>query len=237
MAKRIPTEANSCWAARPNRADGARCTFPKGYRTNHPGFGRCYVHGGSSPPGRKSGLRQMAEHAVNTLGLPRNVDPHTALLEEVHRTAGHVAWLAQRVAELEADAVVQGQVTETREHDETDEGDVETLTAVPGAEKPPDGKRSAGRPPGPVKVKVSTSIGVNVWIDMYQRERKHLVDVCRTAIACGIAERQVRIAEEQGRMMIEVIAGILTELGVDPRSEAARLATRKHLLLASGTVG
>ncbi len=30
-------------------------------------------------------------------------DPHTALLEELHRTAGHVAWLAETVARLERD--------------------------------------------------------------------------------------------------------------------------------------
>jgi hypothetical protein len=32
--------------------------------------------------------------AVVVYGLSREIDPHAALLEELHRTAGHVAWLA-----------------------------------------------------------------------------------------------------------------------------------------------
>jgi hypothetical protein len=39
--------------------------------------------------------REAASDAVATYGLPREVEPAQALLEEVHRTAGHVAWLAQ----------------------------------------------------------------------------------------------------------------------------------------------
>jgi hypothetical protein len=50
----------------------------------------------------------QAEQAVATYGLPRDVDPHTALLEEVHRAAGHVAWLALQVADLEREHVVHG---------------------------------------------------------------------------------------------------------------------------------
>ncbi len=34
-------------------------------------------------------------------GLSREIDPHSALLEELHRTAGHVAWLGGRVAGLD----------------------------------------------------------------------------------------------------------------------------------------
>lgn len=41
-------------------------------------------------------------------GLPRGVDPHVALLEEVNRAAGHVAWLGEVVAQLEKNQVVHG---------------------------------------------------------------------------------------------------------------------------------
>ena len=61
------------------------------------------MHGGSTPAGRTSAKRQQAEQAVVTYGLAREVDPHTALLEELYRTAGHVAWLGDTVAELERD--------------------------------------------------------------------------------------------------------------------------------------
>lgn len=39
-----------------------------------------------------------------TFGLPREIDPQQALLEEVHRTAGHVAWLQAKIASLPTDA-------------------------------------------------------------------------------------------------------------------------------------
>jgi len=43
----------------------------------------------------------MAVEAVASYGLSREIDPHSALLEELHRTAGHVAWLGMKVAELD----------------------------------------------------------------------------------------------------------------------------------------
>jgi len=56
---------------------------------------------------------QVAEaaKAVATFGLPREVDPRDALLEEVHRTAGAVAWLHEQVQALQTADVVWG-VTE-----------------------------------------------------------------------------------------------------------------------------
>jgi hypothetical protein len=39
--------------------------------------------------------------AVRTRGLPIDIDPGKALLDEIHWTAGHVAWLRDKVQELE----------------------------------------------------------------------------------------------------------------------------------------
>lgn len=43
--------------------------------------------------------------AVATYGLPREIDPSEALLEEVFRTAGHVAWIEAQVHALPPDQV------------------------------------------------------------------------------------------------------------------------------------
>lgn len=67
----------------------------------------CRMHGGAAPQVRQAAKRRLeAEHAqeaVATFGLPRDVDPHVALLEEVHRTAGHIAWLAAKIGDAESD--------------------------------------------------------------------------------------------------------------------------------------
>jgi len=133
----------------------------------------------------------MARRAVATYGLPREVDPAVALLEEVHRTAGHVAWLQEKVREFDEDDLVWGVV------EEVDKGSGEfTGTDVTKASKP------------------------NVWLDLYRSERKHLTDVCKTALAAGIAERQVRLAEQQGALIGSVIQRILDDLGLTAEQRA-----------------
>src|SRR4051794_3610843 len=80
-----------------------RCTQPAGWGTDHPGIGACKLHGGSVQSHRIAAKRTMAQQAVETYGLPRNIDPYHALAEELWRTAGHVAWLEAVVHEMEPD--------------------------------------------------------------------------------------------------------------------------------------
>jgi hypothetical protein len=86
------------------------CRQPAGWGTSHVGFGRCKFHGGNTSAHKKSVQPEMARAEVALYGLPRDVDPHTALLEELHRTAGHVAWLSLKVQSLETDADLHGPV-------------------------------------------------------------------------------------------------------------------------------
>jgi hypothetical protein len=72
----------------------------------------CPTHGGQAPQVRAAAERRLVERAavlaVETYGLPRTISPQDALLEEVHRTAGHVAWLAAVVADIEQQDLVWG---------------------------------------------------------------------------------------------------------------------------------
>lgn len=76
----------------------------------------CPMHGGKAPQVRNAIAKRRAERAavlaVETFGLPVEVDPHTALLEELHRTAGAVAWLGAVVADLDRADVVWGRTRE-----------------------------------------------------------------------------------------------------------------------------
>lgn len=67
----------------------------------------CRMHGGASPNAKAAAERRLAaERAANAIekfGGRRDIDPAAALLEEVHRTAGHVSWLESQIAEGQVD--------------------------------------------------------------------------------------------------------------------------------------
>lgn len=187
-----PTEPKEC--ARCGQVHG-RCTAhnragqPCG---KHPLRGQqvCANHGGKSPRALNAAEVRLQQReallAVETFGLPVPVDPHTALLEELHRTAGAVAWLGAIVADLERKDVVWGQ----------------TRVKVGGDDA---GTTHEAKP--------------NLWVALWQGERKHLVDVAAACAKAGIEERRIQLAEGQGRMLAAVIQRILGRLDL---SEAQR---------------
>lgn len=133
----------------------------------------------------------QARKAVVTYGLPRDISPTEALLEEVRYSAGHVAWLREQVAALEAKDLVWG-VTEEAERNATEFAGTDVTRAA----------------------------AVNMWLDLYHRERRYLLDVTKTAIAVGIEERRVRLAEAQGALLNDVIRRILGRLSLTPEQSA-----------------
>ena len=179
-----PGHDNPKCGARKRQGEGC-CKRPAGWGTDHPGTGRCKLHGGKTESHRAAAIEEQARKAVETYGLPRDISPTDALLEEVRYSAGHVAWLRAKVAELEAADLVWG-ITE-----EVDKGATEF----------------AG-------VDTTRSATVNMWLDLYFRERKHLLDLTKTAISVGIEERRVRLAEAQGSLMNDVIRRILARLSL-----------------------
>lgn len=61
-------------------------------------------------------------------------------------------------------------------------------------------------------VKVTHAASTSVWYDLYERERKHLVQVCSAALKAGVEERRVRLAESQGAQVAAVIQRVLDGL-------------------------
>jgi len=170
-----PMDSNRRRCTAKSKRSGEQCK-----NTAIPGGATCRMHGGAASQVRRKAATRLAEEharqAVITYGLPRDIDPAAALLEEVHRTAGHVAWLAQKIRELDDTDLTWG-ITE-----ETDK----TATLSPGTDR-----KATARP--------------SVWLDLYHRERRHLVHVSKTALDAGISERLVHLAEQQGAMLADVI--------------------------------
>ncbi|MCG5464212.1 hypothetical protein MED01_002377 [Micromonospora sp. MED01] len=172
------------------RSTGKPCTRPVVKGAN-----RCRFHGGAAPQVKAAAERRtqtaLAEQAVKTFGLPREVDPRDALLEEVHRTAGAVAWLHEQVQALQAADVVWGKTEEV--------------------------DKMAGEFPG---TDTKRAAEVNVWVRLWQAERAHLVKVCEKAIGAGLEERRVKLAEQQGAMLAGVIKAILGDLDLSAEQQA-----------------
>lgn len=95
---------------------GERCKQPAGAGTDHVGYGRCKHHMGCTPSGRKGAQQEMAAEAVERFGIPRQVSPQDALMEEVHRSAGVVAYLDTIVRELEEEKLKQHTMDDEGRH-------------------------------------------------------------------------------------------------------------------------
>lgn len=181
-----------------------------------PGATRCGRHGGKAPQVQKAAERRVAEaaaretmtKAVRTLGLPIDVDPGKALLDEIHWTAGHVAWLRDKVQELEAADLVWGRT--------------QTDTGI--------------GPQGPVDT-TTEKADPNIWYQLYLKEREHLAKVCALALRAGIEERKVKLAESQGLLVADAIRRILGALGLTPEQQSLVpvIVPRELRALAAGS--
>lgn len=85
------------------KADGSTCTLPAGYNTDHLGYGTCYGHFGRTPAGQEAAANEQASELMQFYGVPIDVTPGEVLMQEVRRTAGHVAFLGAEIAKWEYD--------------------------------------------------------------------------------------------------------------------------------------
>ena len=152
------------------------------------GATRCGLHGGLTPQSKAAAEKRLARaeavRAVAQLGLPVDVSPDAALLAEVQRCAGLVAYYQARVEEiaaLGAEGLVWGH----------------TRMKLGGEAA---GDTYEARP--------------SVWLQLFSVERDRLVKDAAAAIKAGIQERQVKLAESQGVLVAAVLKRILVRLNL-----------------------
>lgn len=194
----------------------------------------CRMHGGASPQAKAAAARRVAEaeatvamgRAMVTLGVKdRDVDPAKALLEEISWTYAHVQWLRVKVQELgEVTKLTRGtddKTTWTKDGDEYfTEGSDES--GNPGAHALVWGQteyrdKTGGDDAGQTVVEQA---GINIWYQLYLKEREHLARVSSLALKAGIEERKIKLAESQGELVAAVLQRILAALNLSPEQWA-----------------
>lgn len=180
----------------------------------------CSAHGGLTPvavtarANRKAAARIKAEAARHvTYGRLLDIGPVEALLLEVKWTAGHVAWLRARVQEFETASLSWGR-----------SGSVE--------------RSGGGSARSSADREESFSAAPPVLLDLYQRERRHLVDVCVATIKAGVEERLVQLAEQEGALLVRIFDAVFARLELSvPQWELVRLVVPEELERAAAGGG
>lgn len=90
------------------KRSGGPCTRPSGWGTEHPGIGRCKLHGGTTESHNVAARREQARRDVALFAARKDIHPAQALLELVQWTAGEVDYWRMRVAELDETDLVWG---------------------------------------------------------------------------------------------------------------------------------
>lgn len=198
--------ADRCQAHR--KSDGKQCTQPL------EASGVCHMHGANGDARAKRDREQRVEEVAQlarTLGVPLDVDAETGIVEEIKRTAGHIAWLREQIAELDPAAL-----TWLQRHEE----------------------RSAGRFQGRAEQRVTQSFSLQLHplVTHYLAERKHFVDVCTKAVALGLHEREIRIVEEQASLMAAAMRALINDPELALNAQQKEIAKRnapRHLRAVS----
>jgi hypothetical protein len=186
MARKKPTK--QCGA---KTRSGGSCGNSAGMGTDHVGFGRCKLHGGNTPSGKKNGRHLMAEHAATTLGLPiEGRDPAEVVLSEIAHLSGEVEWYRIQVRRLDRNDVIWGVTKQIAKQ----------ATEHPGVDTVEEAK-------------------VNPWVDLLGKAQDRLLRACEVAHRMGIEERRIRLAEEVGELVGETLRAVLA--GLDLTEEQA----------------
>ena len=185
---------------------GGVCGNRAGQRTEHEGYGTCYLHGGCTLQATQAAYKEMAlEEARRIMGPMIDIEPHDALLLCVRIAAGEVAYCTMKINELE----------EPTARPETD-------TEKSGEEHTTEHKE------GPVTT--------HLWIRVRQECTERLAKFSKMALDANISERSIKIAEGQGNQLAVVLQGIFSELTLSKEQmDILPEIIEKHLRMIEGS--
>ena len=147
----------------------------------------CRMHGGKSPQALAGATARREEATARrelfALGKLPTIDPGAALLDLIAWKHGEVLALRARLAGMDEGALVWGVTSEA--------------------------EKTSGQFPG---IDTTRSAEANVWWRLLRQAEDQLAAFAAAAHRAGIAEREVRLAEQQGELVVGVIRGILDAL-------------------------
>lgn len=208
---------------------GEPCGHGAGYLTEHPGYGACRWHAGNTPMGKKNAALLMGTEIKEgwkmRFGGDRTltqITPEEALLEEVQRSAAFVRWLEERIGMWEIDATEVEDGALPGHHTRNPSAAVVSLAPMRRPPTRPVTDDGTGLPMliDETTRGTPTPTEVDAWLRLYREERAHLAKAAKMAIDAGIAERHVRLAEDQGKLFAGGIKLILQALALTPEQQA-----------------
>jgi len=207
----------------PKRNGEGLCTRPAGWGTGHPGYGRCKLHGGSTPTHEKAGQKAMLRAEIATdlskLGVTVDLVDGDAIRAMRDEAAGNVIVLRRLIQQL--DLSVSG-----FEYD-------------PATEK--------WRPPSVDGIAVRTyhqsgiatgEAKVHVLVAMYNDERDRLAKLDEACVKLGLEERRTVVGEVQAAVLARAMTALIDspELALtrEQRELGRQLAGRQLRALVKG---
>jgi hypothetical protein len=164
----------------------------------------CRNHGGAANKAARA--RKVAieklQRAAAAYGYPVEVDPGDALQQEIDRTNGLVIFIGERLRNAGAADLVESIGTETKT------GDLETYQIK----------------------RVEPVIGP--WVQLYLKERQHLLALTRTALNIGLEQRRLDMEARVGLVLEAMALHIVTALGFDSANDTARKAISGAFVVA-----
>lgn len=134
----------------------------------------------------------MAEEAARTFGLPiRDVPASVAILDEFAWIMGHLAWLRDKVQEVEPAALVWGLTAE----------DHKTAGEFPGIDK-----KFQALP--------------NVWLELYHRYHRLFLDYVKVIETLKIEQARLALADQVSVVIASRIRAFTAQLQLTPEQIA-----------------
>jgi hypothetical protein len=191
---KVPTPYDSDKHCGGKKRNGGKCTRPKGWGTNHAGYGNCKLHFGATESNNKAAQLEAANHAALTLGTAVDTNPFDSLMMIEAEARGYVEYFRRQVQALDPDMVyVRPQSVLRRPLDEGKDGE------NPGVE---------------VEEIREAPAELNICIKAHRQAMEDLRRIAKTNSDAEIAERIVRMQEEQASLYADFARGLVRALGL-----------------------